>query len=140
MKHKMILTMGLSIASLALLAAAGCGDETPSTETGATTSGAGGSGGEDCWWCGDGGNMMTNAGNGGATSGKAVSSSKGAGGKGSGSGGGDTPPCPDDFDPTAMCEGGPKDNYCIYMNVLYYCENGSWKAYNGGGGKDDGGK
>ena len=64
----------------------------------------------------------------------------GEGGGGKGSGGGDTPPCPDDFDPKAMCEGGPKDNYCMYMNILYYCENGSWKAYNGGGGKNEGGK
>lgn len=68
--------MGLGLCSGMFMIAVGC--DSNSVEVASSGSGTGG---EDCWYCGDGG---SNAGSGGATSGKGSSSS----GKGGGSAGG----------------------------------------------------
>lgn len=64
-----------------IVAALGCGENVNQATTSGTAAGDGGAGGDDCWYCGDGGGGM--AGVGGATTGKTSSSGKGGGsGKG----------------------------------------------------------
>lgn len=129
----------IAICSMGLLWAAlpsplGCGSDSPNNAATTTAAGAGGAGGEDCWWCGDGGSSSMSGGDKSTSSGgdKSTSSGgdKGTGGKDGGLG--DIPDCPAGFDPTQPCEGGPKDNYCLFEGSIYYCENGAWQKYSGG--------